>query len=38
MLPDPGISLLVRRSRLRGGLVEVLEQVVDGLLVLSVHA
>jgi hypothetical protein len=38
VLPNPGLSLLVRRSRLRSGLVKVLEQVVDGLLILSVHA
>src|SRR5690349_17815728 len=38
VLPDPGVGLRIRRSCLRGGLIEMLEQVVDGLLILSVHA
>jgi hypothetical protein len=37
VLLDPGLGLRVRWSRLRGGLVKVLEQVVDGLLILLVH-
>src|SRR5690349_18402372 len=36
VLPDPGVGFRIRRSRLRGGLIEMLEQVVDGLLILSV--
>ena len=38
VLLDPGLGLRISRSRVRGGLGEVLEQVVDGLLILSVHA
>jgi hypothetical protein len=37
VLLDPGLGLRIPRSRLRGGPVEVLEQVIDGLLILSVH-
>src|SRR5690242_20167433 len=37
MLPDPGLGFLVARPRLGGGLVQMLEQVVDGLPVLLVH-
>jgi hypothetical protein len=37
MLLDPGLGLPVPRSALRGGPVQVLEQVVDGLLILLIH-
>jgi hypothetical protein len=37
VLLDPGLGLRIPRSRLRYGLVKVLEQVVDGLLILLVH-
>ena len=37
VLLDPGLGARVRRPRLAGGLVEVLKQVVDGLLILLVH-
>jgi hypothetical protein len=37
MLLDPGLGLLIARSRLRGGPVQVPEQVVDGLLILLIH-
>jgi hypothetical protein len=37
VLLDPGVGLRIPRSPCRGGLVKVLEQVVDGLLILSIH-
>jgi len=37
VLLDPGLGARVRRPRLGDGLVEVLKQVVDGLLILLVH-
>ena len=37
VLPDSGLGFPVARSRLGGGLVQMLEQVVDGLPVLLVH-
>jgi hypothetical protein len=37
VLLDPGLGLRIPRSRLRGGPVEVPEQVVDGLLILLIH-
>jgi len=37
VLLDPGLGLRIPRSSLRGGPVKVLEQVIDGLLILSVH-
>jgi hypothetical protein len=37
VLLDPGLGLGIPRSRPRGGLVKVLEQVVNGPLILLVH-
>jgi hypothetical protein len=37
VLLDPGLGLPIPRSRLRGGPVQVLEQIVDGLLILLIH-
>jgi hypothetical protein len=34
---DPGLGPRIPQSRLRRGLVKVLEQVVDGLLILLIH-
>jgi hypothetical protein len=37
VLLDPGLGLRISRSRLRGGPGKVLEQAVDGLLILLIH-
>ena len=37
VLLDPGLGLPIPRARLPGGPVKVLEQVVDGLLILLIH-